>query len=71
MNAWEYLMELNQVCFFMSREREGKASNSELKRWCKNQALTIDGVKVKWDQELAFPITTCTLFTKKKTITLL
>lgn len=64
MNAWEFLMDINKVCFFMSRERTGKASNSELKRWVKNQALKINGENVKWDEEIDFPIISVVLFPK-------
>ena len=71
MTTWQYLMNLNSVCQFHSRERKGKVSNSELKRWIKNKALTIDGNKVKWDDEISFPINSLTLFTKKNTITIL
>lgn len=71
MNVWQYLMDLHSVCQFHSKERSGKASNSELKRWAKSQAVTINGNKVKWDDEVIFPINTFTLFTKKNTITIL
>jgi len=70
MNAWELLMNLNKVCHFMSRERSGKASNSELKRWIKNQALVINGEKVKWDEIMDFPIFSVVLFPKNR-VTLL
>ena len=66
MNTWELLMSLNESCSFMSRERSGKASNSELKRWCKNQAVQINGERVKWDQEVEFPIIEMVLFPKNK-----
>lgn len=72
MNTWELLMNLNKVCHFMSRERPGvKASNAELKRWCKNQVVKINGTTSKWDAEIPDNISSCTLFTKSKRITLL
>ena len=72
MNYWQYLMELNKWCQFTSREgRGGKASNSELKRILKNQAMSVNGVKVKWDEEVIFPIKSLTLFTKHNKITIL
>lgn len=64
MNAWEFLMDLNKVCHFMSRERTGKASNSELKRWIKNKALVVNGEKVEWDELMDFPIISVVLFPK-------
>ena len=71
MNAWQYLMDINTWCEFHSKERKGKASNSELKRWTKNQALNVNGIRVKWDEEIIFPVNTLTLFTKANKITLL
>lgn len=66
MNAWEFLMDLNSVCHFMSRERTGKASNSELKRWCQNKAVSINGERVGFDTEISFPITEMYLFPKNR-----
>lgn len=71
MIAWEYLRELNTVCHFMSREREGKASNSELKRWLQNQSVQINGVRMKWDQEVIFPVNDFVLFPKRNKTTIL
>lgn len=41
MNAWQFLMRLHEVCHFQTREgkKVGRASNSELKRWCQNGVL--------------------------------
>jgi hypothetical protein len=64
MKAWKFLIELNKVCFFMSRERTGKASNSELKRWCMNRAVIVNGTAVKFDEELT-EIKSFVLFPKK------
>lgn len=72
MNTWELLLSLNKVCHFCSRERVGtKATNSELKRWCNNQVVRINGAVFKWDQEIPDVIESCTLFTKNKRVTLL
>ena len=65
MNAWQFLMDLNKVCFFMSRERKGKASNSELKRWLKNKAVIVNGESVKWDEPMDFVIHSFVIFPKK------
>ena len=65
MNVWKFLIELNKVCSFTSRERKGKASNSELKRWCHNKAGIVDGKAVKWDEELPEDIKSFVLFPKK------
>ena len=66
MKAWDFLKELNTVCHFMSRERSGKASNSELKRWCQNKAVSINGKRMNFDDEIEFPITEMFLFPKNK-----
>ena len=65
MKAWQFLIDLNKVCFFMSRERKGKVSNSELKRWCKNKAVIVNGKAVKWDEEITVDIKSFVLFPKK------
>ena len=65
MNAWMFLRDLNEVCHFTSKEIKGKkASNSELKRWCENGSLVINGEKVKWNEEIDFPIISVVLFPK-------
>ena len=71
MNAWEYMMGLNEVCSFMSRERGGKVSNSELQRWLKNKAVKFDGVALSPKCKVVFPLSTLVIFTKKKKITIL
>lgn len=72
--GWKFLISLNEVCQFVSRETKGKlASNSELKRWCQNSVLRINGNVVKWDEQIPFPdeIESVTLFTKHNRITIL
>lgn len=72
MNAWQFLRNLHEICHFQSREGKcvGKASNSELKRWCMNKALIINGESVAWDEEIDFQVFSVVLFPKNK-ITLL
>ena len=65
MNNWQFLMKINKVCSFMSRERTGKASNSELKRWLMNKAVIVDGKPVIWNNEVSLPIASFVLFPKK------
>ena len=65
MNAWEFLRDLRSICHFTSKERPGKASNSELKRWLQNQAVRFNGESVKWDEPIDFPIFSVVLFPKK------
>ncbi len=66
MNAWQFLIELNKVCYFMSKERTGRASNSELKRWLKNRAVIVNGESIKWDEPMDFAIHSFVLFPKNK-----
>lgn len=70
MTAWEYLLDLNEVCQFHSRERSGKASNSELKRWLQNKAVIINGVRPNFNDTIEFPIEQLILFPKKSRITI-
>jgi len=71
MTYWDFLKELNTVCHFMSRERKGKATNSELKRWLQNKAVQINGERPKFDDEVDFPIASMVLFPKKNRVTLM
>jgi len=69
---WDYLKSINQVCKFQTREgkRVGPVSNSELKRWCMNKAVIINGETVAFDELVDFPIFSVVIFPKNK-ITLL
>lgn len=71
-NAWQLLKDLHEVCHFQTREGKcvGKASSSELKCWCMNKAVLINGEQVAWDEEIDFPIFSFVLFPKNR-ITLL
>ena len=75
MNAWELLRDVHSICHFQTKEGKlvGKASMSELKRWCQNSALIINGESVKWDEQIDFPIFSVVLFPKnhKNRVTLL
>lgn len=68
MNAWKFLMSLNEVCHFQTKEgrKTGPVSNSELKRWIQNNSLQINGEGVKWDEEIDFPIISVVLFPKNQ-----
>ncbi len=66
MTAWDFLKELNKTCQFMSRERTGRASNSELKRWIQNKCLSIDGNRVQFDEIITFPLDDVWLFPRKR-----
>lgn len=71
--ALNWLIDLHSVCKFQTREgaRFGVASNSELRRWCNQGALIINGERiVSHDELMDFPIISVVLFPKGKRITL-
>jgi len=69
---WQFLRELNETTKFQTREGKcvGPASNSELKRWCQNKAVIVDGKAVAWDEVVVFPIPSFVLFPKRGRITM-
>lgn len=73
MTPYDYLKSLNEVCHFQTREGKlsGPVSNSEFRRWLKNQVLSINGFKIAEDEIIDYPIFRVTLFTKKKIITIM
>ena len=73
MTYWQHMINLHKVCSFQTREgkKVGVASNSEFKRWLKNQAIRVQGVPVKWDDVVIFPLLSLTLFTNKKKVTII
>ena len=70
--GWAYLLHLHEACRFTSREKGGICSNSELKRWCEQSVLRINGQVIKWNEHIPFPdeIESVTLFSKRNKITL-
>ena len=70
MTYWDFLKEINKTCQFMSRERTGKASNSEIKRWLQNKSIIVNGDRPNFDDEVIFPIESMVLFPKKNRVTL-
>lgn len=70
MNAWQYLIELNSVCQFHSKERSGKVSNSELKRWLVNKSVLLNGRRINFDETVDFPVEQLILFPKKNKVTI-
>jgi len=66
MTAHEFLKLLHTFCCFQTREgsKVGKASLSELRRWCNNKAVIINNKQVNWNEEIKFPVTQMVLFPK-------
>jgi hypothetical protein len=67
MTAFDFLLSLHENwCYFQTREgaKVGAASNNELRRWLKNGAVVINGIKVSPTTAIQFPITSMVLFPK-------
>lgn len=71
MTGWTYLLSLNEFCSFQSRERMGKASRGELKRWLMNGAVVMNGEPLAWDEEIDFPVYSLVLFPRGNRVTLI
>lgn len=70
MTAWEFLRELHSACHFMSRERAGRATNSEIKRWLVNGAVLANGERLDWNEKMDFPLHSLVLFPRGRQVTL-
>lgn len=68
MTAWQFLLDLNKVCHFQTREgkKVGQVSNSEIRRWIENKAVLFNGETVMWNEEIDFPIFSLVLFPRNK-----
>jgi len=67
LKARQWLVELNKLCSFMSREVPGKrASSSELQRWIEQGSILFNGERVKKDELIDFPIISVVLFPKSE-----
>jgi hypothetical protein len=56
MKALDLLLQLHAMCHFRSTEGQAVLSKSELKRWCDKGSVIVNSEKVKWDEEMDFPI---------------
>jgi hypothetical protein len=66
--ALEFLISMRST-LPMSKEagKEPKiASNSEIRRWLRDSAVVLNGIKVKADDNVRFPITSLIFFPKSK-----
>jgi hypothetical protein len=67
METWlEWLLNLHNDCCFQTKEKSlhGKASNSEIRRWFKNNSIHINGRSVKAEEGVSYPIHSVVLFPK-------
>jgi len=68
----QFMLEINKfVCGFHSTERQGKASNSEIKRWFRNNSIVINGKKVSADSILDCEVKSLVLFPSGRKVTVL
>lgn len=56
MNSWQFMISLHSVCHLQSREKSGRASNSELRRWLNAGAVRANAEPLAWDEPMDFPI---------------
>ena len=61
--ALEFIISM-KPCVPMSQEREGPASNSEIRRWLDQSAIQINGKKPKSKEIIEFPVTQLVYFPK-------
>ena len=64
------LTTINSLCKLRSTEGKSEVSKSEFKRWCEKGSVLVNGEKMKWDEELDFPIFSFILHPKGNRITL-
>jgi len=73
MNTLTFLVTLRDetgCCPF--NNRQGLATNSDLRRWINEGSITFNGERLQWNDEVQFPLTDLVFFPKsaKKRITL-
>lgn len=76
--AFEFIMRIHRFrncdakpMGFWSKELNGLASNSEVKRWLENSAIRFNGKPLKPKDMLDFPLYSVVLFPKADRITIL
>jgi len=54
MNALQWFLQLDERCNFQTKEGNlvGKASKSEIRRWFQNGAIQVNGVRLKFDDQV-------------------
>ena len=62
--ALEFLLSLRPALPFSTSQACTPASNSEVRRWLKNQSVVVNGHRVSPEEELDFPITQLVIFPK-------
>lgn len=56
---------LAETCRFVwSRERNGFATKSEMRRWCRSNSVRINGEPLRETDTMPFPISSLVLFPK-------
>jgi len=62
MTAFQFLKGLEFLPNSVEREKTGRASNSQIRRWLTNKAVIVNGVTPSPDDEVRFPITELVFF---------
>lgn len=66
MQALEFLLSLRPALPFSIEKPCQLATNSEVRRWCNNRAVRINGEFVGWDDGIKFPITDLVFFPQSR-----
>ena len=49
MNLLTFMVQLRDLCHFQSLERNGEATNSELRRWFERGSVEVNGQRAMWN----------------------
>lgn len=63
-NVLTFLNGLRPALPFSIEKPSLLASNGEVRRWCTNKAVLINGESVKWDEPVDFPVFSLVFFPK-------
>jgi hypothetical protein len=64
MNVLSFLNTLRPAIPFSIEKPCLLASNGEIRRWCQNSAVIMNGERVAWDEEVDFPVFSLVFFPK-------
>lgn len=66
MNVLQYLMNLRPAIPTSNERPPEPSSNSELRRWCRDGAVLINGERVSAEEPMDFPVFSLVFFPKAK-----
>lgn len=64
MKVLEFLLSLRPALPMSVEAPCQQASNSEVRRWCRDKAVLLNGRRVAADEDVTFPVTQLVLFPK-------